>query len=341
MKNLAIFISMLIVSNLFSQKSSVTIKTIDLAFGQNNKIESIEPGSYVFRFINYAPSGVYDTISVEVVNQKIEVLPAVIKGVSLPGGDMFIEASNKFFKDEDCLLDSLYQELMKLTDEFEVKKFYSSIDFENIGCNNRNVVLFKLKFQQATTWESDTFTVKKGQDIEIVVKRIIDSDNSKIKNWKFKTPKKGEWVTSYGLNIVSRWTSSEQHYFSSRIQGDTTYVIKKERNKEKANFSASAFFTYIPNNEKSVPAAFTAGIGTDTDNLSLYLGGSAVIHTNIMINIGFAGHLKYDLLGEYIEGQTIYEDLDFNQLHKKVVSVNPFIGLSFRFGENPFSKKED
>jgi hypothetical protein len=81
------------------------------------------------------------------------------------------------------------------------------------------------------------------------------------------------------------------------------------------------------------------GLGFDMHNAVVFLGMSITYNENITIAAGAVAHRLRQLNGKYSEGGRILEDLDDEQLHEEVYRINPFIGLSFRFSDNPLSGK--
>ena len=68
---------------------------------------------------------------------------------------------------------------------------------------------------------------------------------------------------------------------------------------------------------------------------------SIIIADNLSVNIGAIFTQKDRLRGQYSEGQSLRESLDFDQLHEKKHQLEWFVSIAFRFESNPFKKKED
>jgi hypothetical protein len=309
---------------------------IDLAFSGTTNTFTISPGRYQFLVKNYAPAGNYDAISIIIENVKIPVLP---NAGSIVLNNKIIKTNETFSGDAQCELDTLIDDLSRIDSEKKVLQFWNTIDFSSYNCSQEDKERFKLKFNAMTSWFSHELTVEKDQKIVVTIKKLV-GDEPVTRTWTYETPQRGAWITSYGFNFVSRIISEEQHYFVSRIPGDTSYIISEERDPEKVSIAASIMFSWVPNKKQKIPFSFSGGLGADTENLSVFAGGAFVINYNIFLNLGMAGHYKWDLLGKYDIDETVLDELEFSQLHEKVFAFNPYVGIAFRFADNPFEKAE-
>ena len=312
-----------ILTNIYSQK----IIPIDLARAARENNSSINPGAYIFKFTNVPPGSTYDEFTIEVVDQAIPVLDPIDVSPIVNSPSIRLAST--------CRPDSLIDILMAIKTEAGVVNFKNKLDTLVGHCSGDIITLLKLKTDSLTTRYYETINVKKGQNIEIYVKRNDPVVDAISKQWIYKTQKRGEWITSYGINAISRFTSTERHYFVKHTAGDSSRITK-ERKLETGNFAGAILFSWIPNNGVNAPVVYTGGLGANTEDLSLYSGLTVAINYNILINLGMAAHLKWELLGRYKNNQAVLEDLQFEQLHNKVPALNPFIGMSFRFADNPF-----
>ena len=193
------------------------------------------------------------------------------------------------------------------------------------------------------------FKLANNQTITVTVKRRFKiADKDTITTWVsvFKTPEKTPWLVHYGLIYTPSALNKVDRFYS---QADTNvankYTITKENensNKPWENISATINFTYPFNREtKGFDSGFTAGFGISSGfDLSGHVGLSAIIGENVILSSGIAMMQKYRLKGSYSKDQIIKENLNFESLHEKVWLPEIFFTLGFRFGSNPFAKKE-
>ena len=124
---------------------------------------------------------------------------------------------------------------------------------------------------------------------------------------------------------------------------DNEFIITKENDRKKLEFVPSIFFTYMPQNHLSrdVSVGLSAGLGFDLDAPTVFLGASFFFNHNIGVVIGITAHKQRFLNGEYEAGQIVMENLNDDQLHEELYTVNPFVSITFRFGKNIFNKEGD
>lgn len=167
--------------------------------------------------------------------------------------------------------------------------------------------------------------------------------------WTFvlKTPEKSRWLVHYGLTYTSSLISKTKNYFS---MADTTapnkYTITRENDegpKPWENISATINFTYpFHAKPKGVDGGFTAGFGLSAGfELSGQAGLSMIIGDNVILGTGIVMMQKYKLMGTFQEGQVIKDNLAFTSLHHKVWVPELYVTLGFRFGKNPFEKRQE
>ena len=182
----------------------------------------------------------------------------------------------------------------------------------------------------------------------MTVTRISSDKNSKPVTWvkTFKTPEKTRWLVHYGLTYAPTLISKFDHYHSfADTSAANKYTITKDNgNGPKAweNISATIDFTYpFHGDERNYDAGITAGFGISAGlELSGHIGLSAIIGQNVIVGSGIAFMQKKKLKGQYKEGQIIKENLSFDALHEKVWVPELFFTIGFRFGSNPFVKKD-
>ncbi len=192
------------------------------------------------------------------------------------------------------------------------------------------------------------FKLKNNQTITITINKYKKDQKDPLSTWTFilKTEDKTRWLVHYGLTYTPSAISKVNHYYAL---ADTSvanrYSVNKNNNngpKAWENISATINFTYpFHGDSRGFDGGFTAGFGINAGlELSGHAGLSAIIGDNIILGTGIAFMQKQKLKGQYKEGQIIKENLSFEALHEKVWLPEIFFTIGFRFGSNPFVKKE-
>jgi len=189
-----------------------------------------------------------------------------------------------------------------------------------------------------------------NQTITIIVKRAFKNSESKPDTitWTkvFKTEEKSPWLIHYGLTYAPSAISRVSKYYAfADTNSVNKYTITKgNKHGPKAwdNISATINFTYpFHSDSRNFDGGFTGGFGLSTGfEVSGHAGLSLIIGQNIIVSSGVVMMQKYNLNGEYKEGQVIKTNLNFEALHSKVWVPELFFTIGFRFGSNPFAAKK-
>lgn len=173
------------------------------------------------------------------------------------------------------------------------------------------------------------------------------SRDDKVWTFIFKYTR-GKWLIYYGLCFVSKKLSGYDHYFlresDDPLQEGFLLIKEPEPKLMDLEYIPTIFFTWMPSSRmsKSISHGFSGGLGTDMKSPTIFIGYSIVIHYNIGINFGVLFHKQYQLKPQYseIESEPKVVDsiLSFEDLHRSVYRPNISIGISFRFGSNPFTE---
>ena len=185
---------------------------------------------------------------------------------------------------------------------------------------------------------NDPITVNKGDELTITITR--DKDNK----WTFtyKNEQLNHWTTYYGFTYIPDIFTKFSNYYANQ-QTDGSYLITKMNGTNKnvlQNVSPTAMFTYrfFNNPDAIVKFGLTGGIFYNTEILGAMFGPSLIIGDNVTLNTGISFVQKYKLKGQYKDGQTIHDNLNFDQLHDKIWSYDMFISIGFNIPEL-FTKK--
>lgn len=186
-----------------------------------------------------------------------------------------------------------------------------------------------------------TVTVRPGERLLVLVRRRGAAAGERDRTWTsiFTTGPRGRWLVSLGFGFPIL-LSEEKEYYTVR---DTTndFIIHKKEGDQSIKVIPALFFHWLPRGGEQSEWSWSmvGGLGFDMRNAVVFLGLSITYNENITIALGGVAHRLRQLNGKYSEGGRIREDLDDEQLHEEVYRVNPFVGLSFRFGENLLTGK--
>lgn len=213
--------------------------------------------------------------------------------------------------------------------------------------NDNCATILKKSIDETEQIISIPFIVQNNQVITLSVNKVDKTDKS-IGKWSYtlKTPEKSRWLIHYGLTYTPSLISKVDHYhaFADTSVANRYTINKNNDNGPKAweNISATINFTYpFHGDSRNFDGGFTAGFGINAGlELSGHAGLSAIIGENVILSTGIAFMQKQKLKGQYKEGQIIKENLSFDALHEKVWVPEVFFTIGFRFGSNPFVKKE-
>lgn len=261
-------------------------------------------------------------------------------------GDAEGEVANADEVDEECLkLENLIHSVYNATQEEilakevrKLKKQFLKVKEEG-SCEDELIDLAEeaIYLTQDVVWEG---VLVKGEQLVVLITRV-DSDGNTLKwSYKYNTGPRGTWQVSYGFSFISQGITKEENYFTK--EKDSKYIIEEKENRNTFSFSPSIFFTWMPTKRlnENWAVGLSGGLGFDFESPTVYFSPTISFNQNLKIHLGLVAHQQEVLLGQYKVGQEVDEVLDASQLHEKLYKVNPFISLSFRFSENPFSRAE-
>lgn len=182
--------------------------------------------------------------------------------------------------------------------------------------------------------------IKPGDKITITVTR----DDKNKWTYVFQTETISHSKIYYGFSyLFSNCLTQFPVYYSKADTGNTFLVTKSNsttRNVLK-NISPTFMYSYLFFKNPDAVAKFglTAGFMLDLGNPSVMFGPSFIIGDNVSLNLGVAFTQKDQLKGQYMEGQRIRDNLDFDQLHNKIWTYDLFFSIGFHFDNNPFKKQ--
>jgi hypothetical protein len=273
------------------------------------------------------------------------------------------ELSSRFAlntNDTDCkALDNLIQSFVDLQNRAAnpasgEKKVWREKDLSTLLEKFRTTLkIFEKKSKTCSTTEDakkilknsvHIYPVKVNMDTPLMV--VITRGQLK---WKYlissySTPR-GKWYTSYGFSFISPAFKKSDNFFvkTDNVNNSNEYTITQKKGSKKdwmdTNFVPSIFFWWMPTKRMSNSWTIspTGGLGIDFKNPTVFAGIGFIYNYNIGINIGVALHKQYRLKDKYEKDMKVNEILEFDDLHKSVYNLNPFLSITFRFGSNPFA----
>jgi len=260
--------------------------------------------------------------------------------------------------------DNLYSRMNGLIDEKKESEISDHIKIISKLLENRKLVeclgvtkidsIRKIAEQTTKTYPvALPIELKDGEILTISVTRDT-------LNWvyTFKTKTESPWDVMYGFTYVSNWLNPTKNYFAKADTGKSFIVT--EQNKQSSsnsifkNITPTIMFTYKPLkkytwkekwlhsifNNRIYQFGFTGGISLDLNNPTAMVSPSIIFADNLSLNFGLVFTQKDVLNGMYKEGDRIFENMTFGQLHEKKYMPELFVSIAFRFEKNIFQKKE-
>ncbi|PHR74569.1 MAG: hypothetical protein COA67_00395 [Lutibacter sp.] len=237
--------------------------------------------------------------------------------------------------------------ILNVEGEFETDKYYinysqgitsSLIDplQTKISKENDSTIIINSLPPQKDQFEKK-FYISMGNrsKFELSIHVIQKENDSIIQKHKiiYKSKAKRKWVTSLGVS--SNFIKSNT--YRSLKQDDDTYKIVKDGNNQKLQVIPLMQFSFI-NLEKDNDFCLTGGIGFDTENISVFAGGSYYVGQNIFLTAGVSLHKQKQLNNLYNENQILTEAVDESIINKDYYRINPFISFTYRLSSNVFKK---
>jgi len=183
-----------------------------------------------------------------------------------------------------------------------------------------------------------------GEDVVVTVHRLSAGKIARTWSRTYRTPAAGAWLSTYGF-IFSR--NGDRSYFAESLPDQAAkFQIKRKTDNEDLDFVPGIFYSFFPRNWR-VNSWFaigpSAGLGYDGSEVNLFAGFAFAVADNVMLQGGVLVHRETRLNGKYGGDPlpTISEQLSEDQLIEKTYATAPYLGISFRFGTNPFETKKE
>jgi hypothetical protein len=283
------------------------------------------PGEYTITIVNRVPKAVYD------VEATVSFLP--LDPLPVPGSRGELKA------DDPCVeLATATTELLHVQTEAGVPEKVAGVkDLLADGCTEPIQLRLAERALASTRQDMpDIYRLDNGQELKVAISR---RDGTNRKQWTvvYKTPARGRWFSSYGFVFVH---NEDQRFFAEAKPGVTgRYVISRKADHQDYDFAPSIFYSWLPAGRESrnLNLGAAAGLGFDQSNPILFAGPMLSYNQSLSLLAGVVMHKQKILNGIYSPGQEITENLSAEQLQEETYHPAFFLGLSFRFGANPFS----
>jgi len=312
------------VSYAASQKLQVDLGAIDPG---SELTLSVSPGDYTVEITSKVPNKIY--------NVQATVSFLTLPPLPLPRREATEEA------DPCPKLSASIEKIRNATNEAEVKAAVAEVRMEKESCadepakSQADLAIGKTQQQLPTD-----FSIASGQELVVLVTR---ADETGQKRWKvtYQTPARGRWFSSYGFAFVRN--QDEQYFSKAKTGEDGKFLITRKANNRDYDFAPSLFFSWMPAQREGRDLNFgaTAGLGFDQSNPIVFLGPMLTYNQNVSLMAGVVMHKQKRLNGIYSRDEEIMENLTEDQLKEETFKPNLFLGLSFRFGTNPFASSQD
>lgn len=183
--------------------------------------------------------------------------------------------------------------------------------------------------------------IQAGQEVVLTVERHAQTSPEVDKAvWTFvwTTGPRGAWRASYGFGFFEE---DDEGFFSRAGNDEGTFIIQKKVDRGDLAIAPAVFFTWARESGKlsDWDHGPTGGLGFDLTKPVVFVGWQATYNQNFTLNGGVVARPETELEGMYEVGQILKENLTADQLEDdSSYGIAPFLGLSFRFSENPFGK---
>jgi len=301
------------------------VLTVDLARQAPGSAVTLPAGAFPeisIRIINRAPTLAY-SISVE---DSIVLIPQLT--MPPPGAAQATRACQD-------LLD-LADLLWKAADEQEVSKRVAGIQAGIDQCQDPALLLVVRARVASTTLDVPrVHRVLPGHQLTITVSR---PSGNKTLTWVtiVKGEDRGMWLTTYGATVTD---NGDERFYVQEANG--RFTITPEAKATGVKVIPSVFFTWLPRAHQAQDFSWglTGGLGIEDDAPAFFVGGGLTYNWNLGIVAGVSLVKETRLNGKYTSGQELSQSLSEDQLLKTVFQPRLFVGVTFRFGSNPFGSK--
>lgn len=239
----------------------------------------------------------------------------------------------------NCNRDSLIQNIMKATNEREVrsaiKKLESDANQENgsigNGCYEQAIDEAK---KETTELRSFYFDLEQNQTIYITITRPGRDDPWKI---TLRTPRATNYLSHFGFTFVMNGNKNSDRYYSRETAEGVYTITQMNENGEPFWKDLSLTANYIiplSKKQRRIGWGINGGFGLNGNaSFTVMAGGTLLFYDFLSLNICAGLYNRYKLKGEYIPGQQLTENLSVDQLNDYGLRPGLMFSLGFRLSK--------
>lgn len=300
--------------------------TIDLSFPiPNQPKEFSESGKLHLKVINMLPVRRY---VIEIGEQVVSPPPFQDPRPQIENNQESMKTRGVLGRSTCDDFNNQIDNIMSLTDESllpaeleELKRIDGRLKNENCGATYEEIV--KLT------------EFNKSIDIQPNTRYTISVSNADTMYAKVELSPINTWLTHVGFTFVD---NKDENYFSKKVttsepDSNSNYELSRASSRDDFDYAAMAMFTYpFYDFGKNWQLGFTAGLGTDSNNLIIGAGLSLIVYKNVVITAGVVG-TEFDVLkGEYNLGDNLGESpIESDNLVDQTYKFAPALTISLRF----------
>ena len=238
---------------------------------------------------------------------------------------------------DDCenLVANFETDRAEATTEADIKRAVETWTSAGSGCTPAQQKTLADYIERTTTKTLGPYVLGQGESLVATVSRGTGDGEEK---WvqTVATPAPGEWRMLYGFNFVP---SRDRTYFLES-DGNGKFNIKRERNDNELNFVPTIFATWHSRRALLSGSGFamSGGLGFDSADPVVFAGPSWIYRENFALNVGLVMAKQKRLNKQLDEDTPVTQNLSDEQLHSSGYHPNLYVGVSLRFGKNPFKK---
>jgi len=227
-------------------------------------------------------------------------------------------------------------ELRRATEEGQVAALVDSVGAAKPACSDAAAV-DAAEDAIARTMRGP-FAVNLPLGAEVVFTIVRRDGGATKKTWivKYKVPRIGDWVTSYGFAFLPN--DDELFVTTPRDNDEGGFEIRPKADNRDFDFVPTVFYSYMPTKWRNRfwSHSLGAGLGFDLSDPVVLVGYSATFRHNVSLLVGGAMQQQRRLAGQYSLGSPVVDEaLTEDQLTDRTYDANWFFGVSLRFGKLP------
>lgn len=284
-------------------------------------------GDHVVRIRNRAPRFAYN-VSISIRGAEVEPLRRAV-----------LQAREGLALDEACgRLEELSDEVMGAENEAAVAAAMDDLRryAPTGGCTPQRKREVEAQLKGRTEEAFLVTGLDAGQQLAVVVTRVVESGTAPMWTRTWTTGAKGGWDETYAFVFTLTGPLQETYHLEERAEGG--FAITEDRGIDHLAYVPAVLFTWVPAARVGGGGywSVTGGLGFDLQRPVALFGGGYTFNRNLSVVGGLAFQQMRQLRRRYAPGDVVQENLDEDQLHERVYRPTPFLGLGYRFDASPF-----